>query len=270
MSARRRAACGHTSSGELTICRTAACWRCADAPGCSRPRCRRPGLTGRARALHACAGGDPHRAGPEKGLPAGQRQPGAAGDRGRRQQAHKAGRCGHEEVPRPRCCCDRARAPPPLPACAVSARRACRLIVYCFEAAIELLDKEKNPNGKTVGIFDLRGDRPPGSGASMQAHVHPAPCNDAYPRRYPAGEPGRRGAARRVCSAAGLRGPRPGSLCALRGSLGALRAAPCRRTASHLQAPQRVQWCVRQPAPSRACNPDVEVTRRPQQPLLGS
>ncbi len=58
-------------------------------------------------------------------------------------------------------------------------------------------------------------------------------------------------------------------VCAAPG-LGRLRAAPCRRTASHLQAPQRVQWCVRQPAPSRACNPDVEVTRRPQQPLLGS
>jgi len=168
----------------------------------------RPGLTGRARALRARTGGDPHRARPKKGLPAGQRQPGAAGDRGRRQQAHKAVRSGDEEVPAWRCCRDRARAPPPPPVPRRPPRR--RLIVYCFEAAIEHLDKERNPDGKTVGIFDLRGGRPPGSGASMQAHTHSLPCNGACPRRYPAREPGRRGAARRVCGAAGLRGPLPG------------------------------------------------------------
>ena len=33
------------------------------------------------------------------------------------------------------------------------------MIVYCFEAAIALIDAQKNPDGKTVGIFDLRDIR---------------------------------------------------------------------------------------------------------------
>ena len=33
-----------------------------------------------------------------------------------------------------------------------------RLIVYCFEASIALIDQQKNPLGLTTGIFDLRSE----------------------------------------------------------------------------------------------------------------